>query len=67
MLVLHRRIEESLVFEVNGIAIEVHVSDIIGSKVKLAIDAPPSVTVLRGELAARHVDGAHAACEEGEA
>jgi carbon storage regulator len=50
MLVLTRRVGETLV--ING-GIRVTVLAINGSKVRLGFEAPPSVTVLRGEVLER--------------
>ena len=47
MLVLSRKPGESITI---GPAIEITVVDVRGSRVVLAIDAPPSVTILRKEL-----------------
>ena len=59
MLVLTRRVGETLV--ING-GIRVTVLAVNGGKVRLGFEAPPSVTVLRGEVlereAAARVGGA---------
>ncbi|MHC4609850.1 MAG: response regulator [Planctomycetota bacterium] len=56
MLVLHRRIGSSIRI---GHEIRVHVRSIKGKSVKLGIDAPPAVRVLRDELAAPHRQSRH--------
>jgi carbon storage regulator CsrA len=48
MLVLSRRPDEKVLFP--GINIAVQVLSVRGSKVRLGIDAPPEVTILRDEL-----------------
>jgi carbon storage regulator CsrA len=50
MLVLTRRPNDSVVFP--GLGITVVVLSAQGGTVRLGIEAPPSVRVLRGELAA---------------
>ncbi len=54
MLVLTRRIGESLV--IDG-GIRVTVLAINGAKVRLGFEAPPTVTVLRGEVHEREAAG----------
>jgi carbon storage regulator CsrA len=49
MLVLSRRPNEKIVFP--GLGITVQVAEIKGSQVRLGIEAPPEVKVLREELA----------------
>lgn len=51
MLILGRKVDESIVFE--GLDIEVMVCAIDRGRVKLGIKAPPGVTVLRHELVDR--------------
>lgn len=51
MLVLSRRSNERVVLPAVNVAVEV--VQIKGNSVRLGIEAPPEVTVLRGELAAR--------------
>lgn len=50
MLVLKRRLGESILIKTAGIEFEVKVSDISEGKVKLAIDAPMEVQILRKEV-----------------
>lgn len=62
MLVLSRRADEKVVFP--GLGISVHILRSTSSTVRLGIDAPREVAVLRGELAeqnaaARNCDGNH--------
>jgi carbon storage regulator len=54
MLVLTRRVGEALV--IDG-GIRVTVLAINGTKVRLGFEAPPSVTVLRGEVLEREAAG----------
>ena len=51
MLILSRKMNESIVFE--GLGIEVMVCAIDRGRVRLGIKAPPGVTVLRHELLER--------------
>jgi carbon storage regulator len=51
MLILGRKLNESIVFE--GLDIEVMVCAIDRGRVRLGIKAPPGVTVLRHELLER--------------
>jgi len=51
MLILGRKVDESIVFE--GLDIEVMVCAIDRGRVRLGIKAPPGVTVLRHELLER--------------
>jgi carbon storage regulator len=51
MLILSRKVDESIVFE--GLHIEVMVTSIDRHRVKLGIKAPEGVTVLRHELLER--------------
>jgi carbon storage regulator len=51
MLILSRKVDESIVFQ--GLDIEVMVTSIERGRVKLGIKAPPGVTVLRHELLER--------------
>lgn len=48
MLVLTRRCDENFVFP--GLGITVKILQIKGNQVKIGIDAPESVVILRGEL-----------------
>ena len=48
MLVLSRRVEDSLVFPDLGITVEV--LNMKGKSVRLGVDAPVEIKVLRGEL-----------------
>lgn len=63
MLVLSRRLDEEIVFP--GLGIRVTVLGIDGGRIKVGIEAPPTVKVLRGELASpvcpqpSRVDGGH--------
>ena len=50
MLVISRRIGESVCV---GPGVAVKVMNVQGGRVQLAIDAPPDVRILRGELVAR--------------
>ena len=52
MLVLSRKAGESLYI---GDGITVSITSISGGRVKLAIDAPPEVPILRGELLAKEI------------
>ena len=54
MLVLTRGVGEALVL---GDGIRVTVLAVIGNKVRLGFEAPPSVTFLRAEVAARQAAG----------
>ena len=49
MLVLSRRVQEKIVFPQSGIT--VHVLGVRGNTVRIGVEAPPDVTVLREELA----------------
>src|SRR4051794_20504535 len=49
MLVLSRHAEETIVFPQSGIT--VHVLGVRGQTVRVGVEAPPEVKVLRGELA----------------
>lgn len=51
MLILSRKVDESIVFE--GLGIEVFVTAIQRGRVRLGIKAPQGVTVLRHELLER--------------
>jgi carbon storage regulator len=51
MLILSRKVDESIVFE--GLDIEVMVTSIERGRVKLGVKAPEGVTVLRHELLER--------------
>jgi carbon storage regulator CsrA len=51
MLILGRKVDESIVFE--GLGIEVMVCAIDRGRVRLGVKAPPGVTVLRHELLER--------------
>jgi carbon storage regulator CsrA len=51
MLILSRKVDESIVFE--GLDIEVMVTAIERGRVRLGVKAPPGVTVLRHELLER--------------
>ncbi len=59
MLVISRRANENLVFP--GFNAVIRVLELNRATVRLGIEAPRDVTVLRGELAARDVDGGKAA------
>ena len=48
MLLLSRRCDEKIVFP--GLGITVQVLQIKGNQIKIGIDAPPSVTIMRHEL-----------------
>ena len=53
MLVLTRKTDEALVFTTReGVSFTVKVSKVSGGNVRLAIDAPPEITVRRAELVA---------------
>jgi carbon storage regulator CsrA len=51
MLVLSRRPNEKIIFP--GLGITVQVAEIKGGRVRLGIEAPPEVKVLREELSGR--------------
>jgi len=55
MLVLSRRLQEKLYFP--GIRLIVHVLSVRGGTVRLGIEAPPEVTVLREEVQAPSIAG----------
>jgi carbon storage regulator CsrA len=65
MLVLSRRINEKLVFPDIGAAVQV--VSVRGNSVRLGIQAPQEVTVLRGEIPAFRAEGADAAQATGPA
>lgn len=50
MLTIGCGIGEEPVFRINDLEIPVEVAEIRGSQVKLSIEAPPEVVVLRDEL-----------------
>lgn len=50
MLVLSRRKNEAIWFKVEGVLVRAMLLDIRGDKIRLGIDAPPSVNVIREEL-----------------
>ena len=51
MLVLTRTPNQSIILQLpNGDNIEVYVNDIKGQQVKIGIDAPDNVSILRDEL-----------------
>ena len=50
MLVLTRRPDESLNFQIGGLSMTVSIVAVKGNQVRIGIDAPDSVKVLRGEL-----------------
>ena len=50
MLVLSRHSNESIVFTHAGVSFEVMVGEVSGSRVKILVDAPESVLVLRKEI-----------------
>jgi carbon storage regulator len=50
MLVLRRKISESIVLVLNGLTVRVQVVHVSGHGVRLGIDAPPAVTIVREEL-----------------
>lgn len=56
MLVLSRKAKEILLLETpQGQVIEIHVSQIRGETIKLAIQADRNIKILRGELELREV------------
>src|SRR5262249_39067377 len=65
MLVLSRRINEKLVFPDIGAAVQV--VSVRGNSVRLGIQAPPEVTVLRGEIPDFRAEWADAAQATGPA
>ncbi len=58
MLVLTRKVGESIM--VDG-GIEIKIQRIAGKRVTIAIDAPPHVKILRGEIAERPDESWHEA------
>lgn len=62
MLVLSRKSSESILI---GNDVEVIVVSLGGGKVRLGISAPPSVEILRSELAEATRQEAGAVCQEG--
>ena len=64
MLVLSRRLQEKLYFP--GIGLILHVLSVRGGTVRLGIEAPPELTVLRGEMQASPVEGQLPDAETGE-
>lgn len=50
MLVLSRKLSESVVAAVNGVSIKVVVVEIRGDKVRLGFEAPPEVVIHRSEV-----------------
>ncbi len=58
MLVLTRKVGESIM--VDG-GIEIKIQRIAGKRVTIAIDAPPHVKILRGEIAERSDESWHEA------
>lgn len=50
MLVLTRNEEQSLIFRVNGIEFNVAILQVRGNKVRVGIDAPKEVVVIRSEI-----------------
>lgn len=50
MLVLSRRPSERIVLHVGGLRVDLVVVEIRSDKVRLGIDAPPEISVLRAEL-----------------
>jgi carbon storage regulator len=51
MLVLSRSPQQSIILQLpNGDHVEVFVADITGQKVKLGIEAPDNIVILRDEL-----------------
>ncbi len=67
MLVLQRKVEQSLIFKVTVggeiVMIKVKVTDIRGSATRLGIEAPACVQVLREEILDVHQPAAPAAAE----
>ena len=53
MLVLTRRISEKLIITANGETIEVAVLGVNGNQVKVGIDAPDHIEIMREELVLR--------------
>ena len=58
MLILTRKVEQGIVIDGN---IVVRVLAVDGERVKIGVDAPRSITVLRAELLAEVADENHAA------
>jgi len=58
MLVLDRKRDQSLTIETSDGTITVVVSKTSATRVKLAVDAPPSVAVMRTEVIERQLQGA---------
>ena len=50
MLILSRCSNESVTITVRGVTIRIRVNDILRNKVRIAIDAPKEVHVVRSEL-----------------
>ena len=50
MLILSRYSNESVTITVRGVTIRIRVNDILRNKVRIAIDAPKEVHVVRSEL-----------------
>ena len=56
MLVLTRRVNESVRVMVGGVEFMVTVGQLRGDKVRIVFDAPPEVKILRSELPVRSVE-----------
>lgn len=50
MLILSRKRFESITCELNGVQIKFTVNEVRGDRVKVAVDAPSHVKILRTEL-----------------
>jgi len=50
MLVLSRKLDERVVLTLNGVQVEIAVVRIGSNSVRIGVDAPVEVKVLRGEL-----------------
>lgn len=50
MLVLSRKIDETVILTINGTRVVVQVVRVLGDKVRLGFKAPDDVTVHRGEI-----------------
>jgi len=55
MLMLSRHPNESLDITVRGVRIKIRVNDILRGRVRLAIDAPKEVHIVRSELLVREL------------
>ena len=50
MLILTRKINQSIVFQSRDLSIEIQICNVRGKEVRVGITAPPSVDIFRKEL-----------------